>query len=155
MRPGHVIALAALVACLAAAGANARLAPLGSPAAAACHNSTSKAECLQTVNCTFCSSTLLPSGCYLDSEAALLPSFAFTCQNGSEPDPDPEQKAPTCALAADQAACGAAGCAWCTSPLLGSACVRQGRAGLLPSFLFTCHGIAAKGGANALRMPAA
>lgn len=61
---------------LLAALAAAALAPRASAAdasAAACHNTTSKAECLTTDACVFCQATLVPSGCFLDSEAKLLP----------------------------------------------------------------------------------
>jgi hypothetical protein len=41
--------------------------------AASCHNSTSIAECHTKTNCTWCQSTLFPSGCWASSEAKFLP----------------------------------------------------------------------------------
>ena len=42
-----------------------------------CHNSTSEATCLTKANCTFCESSLLPSGCFFEPETLLLPKSAW------------------------------------------------------------------------------
>ena len=38
-----------------------------------CHNSTSEEVCLTKMNCTFCESSMLPSGCFYEPETLLLP----------------------------------------------------------------------------------
>jgi hypothetical protein len=69
------IGLGALLALAALARAAQPTAPprANDGSAWACHNSTSKRECLTKDACVFCQATLVPSGCFLDSEAKLLP----------------------------------------------------------------------------------
>ncbi len=65
-----VVVAAVLVAC--ASGAR-RIAPHDADQVASCHNSTGMDACLTLPNCTWCSSTLLPSGCYFTPETSILP----------------------------------------------------------------------------------
>lgn len=67
MRAHHPLATALAVLALGATLAAA------DGSAMACHNSTSKAECLGKEACVFCQATLVPSGCFFNSEAKLLP----------------------------------------------------------------------------------
>lgn len=82
-----LLLVAACVLALAAAQADAFSLRfiLGNDAVQNCHNSTSEEMCVGKTNCTWCSSLLLPSGCYHDDEATLLPKFAFKCDNGTAP----------------------------------------------------------------------
>jgi len=64
----RAILLSALLAACLAPGVRAE-----GGSAQACHNTTSKTECLTKQACVFCQASLVPSGCFLDNEAKLLP----------------------------------------------------------------------------------
>lgn len=55
------------------------LAALAAADAADCHKSESKAECLGKDGCVFCQASLVPSGCFINSEAKLLPGCELRC----------------------------------------------------------------------------
>eukprot|EP00882_Tetradesmus_deserticola_P001643 GHRQ01001770.1.p1 GENE.GHRQ01001770.1~~GHRQ01001770.1.p1 ORF type:complete len:218 (+),score=29.96 GHRQ01001770.1:110-763(+) len=102
--------------------------------AASCHNSTSIVECHTKSNCTWCQSTLFPSGCWADSEAMFLPGFAYHCEDA------PSAAKPTqgCMLKATEAECsGNEQCAWC-SGFLSASCFSKDQAHMLPSRFYTC-----------------
>lgn len=67
-----LLGLLALLACQASAAALTSFKQYRTDAAD-CHNSSSLAICESKTNCTWCQATIVPSGCYLDSEAKLLP----------------------------------------------------------------------------------
>ncbi|GBF90786.1 hypothetical protein Rsub_03087 [Raphidocelis subcapitata] len=148
MRSNAALAtLAALLALAATARAD--------PSAAACHNSTSKAECLRKDACVFCLASLVPSGCFLDSEAKLLPGFMYNCSDdaaeeaaaaalgkgGKKPDPGPGPiPGPGCATIKDKKDCKHSPdkCVWCTGMFGQDSCYSEDQAKFLPSAFFKC-----------------
>ncbi|KAF6253051.1 hypothetical protein COO60DRAFT_1549354 [Scenedesmus sp. NREL 46B-D3] len=102
--------------------------------AASCHNSTSIAECHTKANCTWCQSTLFPSGCWASSEAKFLPGFAYHCEEA----PSAAEPAHGCMLKATEVECSASEqCAWCNG-LLGASCFSKDQAQMLPPGFYTC-----------------
>lgn len=45
----------------------------------ACHESSCKGHCSHTPHCVWCASEKLPSGCFHEAEAKLLPGMLYTC----------------------------------------------------------------------------
>lgn len=120
---------------------------LRSNASVACHSATGKDVCSQS-NCTWCSSSLLPSGCFLDAETTLLPTWIYTCDTPSDlllSEASLASGSP-CKDALNETACGAAlGCVWCAKS--GKAvkpwgktgkCVSEAKSAWLPPKLFNC-----------------
>lgn len=131
--------VAAVICCLAVASVcrpanalNIRFPKLGDDAAS-CHNSTSISECHIKTNCTWCQSTLFPSGCWATSEAKFLPGFAYHCEGA----PSPAQPVLGCMLKTEAECSASEQCAWCDG-LLGASCFSKDQAQMLPPRFYTC-----------------